>query len=308
MGFGRQFPTAGKMYTDYMKWDELGQPDEFGNTVYRHDLPQDDFTLQNTFTTAESGLYTTVLLRTPWFFRMTPPWQLSYLDQLNFGRTGRARRDRPPAPAAARSVVVSEKPIPLGTWLPFFYNDKQRTFFVVPALTQLKDKSLVIEYYPDIQSIILNLDELYTAKVQAWLDTIDFTTLTPDQRQALDTAIYNDFPEEAPPPSPTPPPPAYTAAEWAIVEAFLVRLLMRTFHAELGNIALAAFQNRRFQFKNFYHPFVCDFLELVYDPLQGVPAMYKREVQLQEFRVQLQTAVSADAGGHRPVDRDLLPA
>ena len=305
-----QFPTAGKMYTDYMKWDKLGQPDEFGDTVYRHDLPQDDFTLQNTFTTAESGLYTTVLLRTPWFFRMTPPWQLSYLDQLILD--GRAAPvSTAAAPAAARSVVVSEKPIPLGTWLPFFYNDKQRTFFVVPALTQRKDKSLVIEYYPDIQSIILNLDELYTAKVQAWLDTIDFTTLTPDQRQALDTAIYNDFPEEAPPPSPTPPPPAYTAAEWAIVEAFLVRLLMRIFHAELGNIALAAFQNRRFQFKNFYHPFVCDFLELVYDPLQGVPAMYKREVQLQDsgfsFKLQYQpTPVVIDPSTEIYYPRELV--
>ena len=57
---------------------------------------------------------------------------------------------------------------------------------------------------------------------------------------------------------------------------------MRSFHAVLGTQALQAFQGRRFQFKNFYHPFVCDFAKLVQNPLLGVPALMRRETQLQD--------------------------
>jgi hypothetical protein len=40
------------------------------------------------------------------------------------------------------------------------------------------------------------------------------------------------------------------------------------------------YQSRKFHFKNFYHPFVCDLAKLVYDPLKGIPAMMSRETQL----------------------------
>jgi len=35
-----------------------------------------------------------------------------------------------------------------------------------------------------------------------------------------------------------------------------------------------------FHFKNFYHPFVCDFAKLVNNPLKGIPALMSRETQL----------------------------
>ncbi|HSK63632.1 MAG TPA: hypothetical protein VK893_07320, partial [Pyrinomonadaceae bacterium] len=37
---------------------------------------------------------------------------------------------------------------------------------------------------------------------------------------------------------------------------------------------------RQFHFKNFYHPFVCEFAKLVYNPLKGIRAMMSRETQL----------------------------
>src|SRR5205085_8589385 len=33
---------------------------------------------------------------------------------------------------------------------------------------------------------------------------------------------------------------------------------------------------------NFYRPFICDFAELVYNPLRGIPALMSRETQLQD--------------------------
>lgn len=35
-----------------------------------------------------------------------------------------------------------------------------------------------------------------------------------------------------------------------------------------------------FHFKNFYHPFVCDFAKLINNPLKGIPALMSRETQL----------------------------
>ena len=43
-------PSAdGDYRTEFLKWVELGTPDDFGTTIPRHDLAQDDFTLENTF-------------------------------------------------------------------------------------------------------------------------------------------------------------------------------------------------------------------------------------------------------------------
>jgi hypothetical protein len=55
---------------------------------------------------------------------------------------------------------------------------------------------------------------------------------------------------------------------------------MRYFHFYLGTQSLRRFQDRLFHFKNFYHPFVCGFAELVYNPLKGIPALMSRETQL----------------------------
>src|SRR5262245_65409067 len=60
------------------------------------------------------------------------------------------------------------------------------------------------------------------------------------------------------------------------------RLLMRYFHFYLGVQSLQLFQNRQFHFKNFYHPLVCDFAKLVYNPLKGIPALMSRGTQMQD--------------------------
>ena len=287
-----QYQYQDHAYTEYMKWNELGRPDEFGNPpTGRHDLPQDDFTLDNSFAQTGGSRYTTLLDQTPWFFRMTPPWQLSYPDRLLLDGL------MVPASVTLASRGKADVRVPLGSWLPFFYNDKKRTFIVLPALGQPRDKGGPdgkLGYYPDVARAIRNAESTAAAQVRSWTDALDLSALTPAQRQDLDQQLYQAFPQEAPPPAGSPPP--YTAAEAAQVKAFIQRLLMRYFHAFLGAQALQAFQGRRFHFKNFYHPFTCDFSKLVQNPLLGVPALMRRETQLQDsgfsFRQQYQPAAA----------------
>ena len=66
-----------------MKWMELGSLTNSDTRSRVTTLPQDDFTLENTFAPLRmAARFTPVLLQTPWFFRMTPPWHLSYFDEL----------------------------------------------------------------------------------------------------------------------------------------------------------------------------------------------------------------------------------
>ncbi|HWJ22955.1 MAG TPA: neuraminidase-like domain-containing protein, partial [Gemmatimonadaceae bacterium] len=291
-----QYQNPDKRYTSFMKWSELGRADEFGKLIGRHDAPQNDFTLENTFASDAAARFTPVLLQTPWYFRMTPPWQLSLFDRLLLdGLTGLGS-----AGAASSDVKRSaaELPVPLGSWLPYFYDDRKRTFFVLPVLRQSlgsggdTPETFVLRYYPEVERIIRQLEEQYAAQVRAWVAGLDLLAYTPVQRQQLDQRLWNAFPDEAPPPLHGGSPPPYTAAEAAQVRTFVERYLMRFFHANLGALALRLLPNARYHFRNFYHPFVCDFAKLLQNPRLGVPALMRREVQLQDsgfsFRQQYQ--------------------
>src|SRR5205085_5778311 len=112
--------------TTFLKWVELDN---------RSDYPQNDFTLQNVFF-AKYGTpqFTPVLMQTPWIFTMSPAWHLSYLDRLWL--------DAQLIPLNFPPYVTITS---VGSWLPFFYNDKKRTFFVLPA----RAGDNVRSYYPE---------------------------------------------------------------------------------------------------------------------------------------------------------------
>ena len=265
-----EYQNPDKSYTAFMKWMELGSPDEFGKLIYRHDLPENDFTLENLFaSTATSSRYTPVLLQTPWFFGMTPPWQLSYMVRLLLdGLSVIGLR------GTARFESAAEFPTPIASWLPFFYNDKKRTFFVLPSLWQPPIEGSEggwREYYPEIRKEFRQWEDYFAGQVQTWLDNFDLSTLTPAQRQQLEQLLYQRFREEVLPP--------YTDEQ---VKTLMKRFLMRYFHFYLGAKSLQLFQTRQFHFKNFYHPFVCDFAKLVYNPLKGIPALMSRDTQLKD--------------------------
>lgn len=244
--------------TTFLKWVELAPYD-------RKDKPENDFTLENVFSTRSDKLrFTPVLGQTPWIFKMTPSWHLSYLDRLWLDGLVGFGRDNNDAFY-----------VPLGSWLPFFYNDKKRMFFVLPSIRIGRQDSLtalsgnVRYYYPDIKKAFRQLEDSFEGQVQTWLDNFDLSTLTPTQRQQVELALQQQFSEE--------PLPPYTDEQ---VKSLIKRYVVRFFHFHLGALSLTLFQSRQFHFKNSYHPFVCDFAKLVYNPLKGIPALMSRETQL----------------------------
>src|SRR5262249_53177966 len=119
--------------TAFLKWVEL---------VSRSDDTQNDLTLENVFYNRYKDIpfpgivpFTPVLMRTPGIFKISPPWHLSYLDKLFLD--GRFL----PKPRVETSSI--------GTWLPFFYNDQRRSFFVLPSLRS----DGIRRYYPEIKKI-----------------------------------------------------------------------------------------------------------------------------------------------------------
>ncbi len=257
---------AQKAYPAFMQWRELGRPDEFKRLVGRHDHPQNDFTLENTFAGSDNLRYTPLLVQTPWHFKMSPPWQLSFPDRLFLDGLSALGKGR-----------AAELPAPVGSWLPFFYNDQQRTFFVRPCLAQAGPEREggptqgPQMYYPEIKALFRQWQDYFAGQAQAWLDGFDLSGLTVDQRQRMEQALHGQFPEE--------PLPPYTDAQ---VKALLKRWLMRYYHLYLGALSLQFFQSRYFHFQNFYHPFACDFARLLHNPLQGIPALMRRETQLRD--------------------------
>lgn len=245
-------------YTSFLKWEEL-------KLGYRADYPQEDFTLESSFSGHRALRLTPVLNQTPGIFKMTPPWHLSYMDRFWL--------DMPML--LLYKHTDQRQYTPTGSWLPFFYNDKKRSFFVLPSLgtgrrdDREKGSGNLRLYYPDIKREFRKWDDYFEGQIQTWADKIDLGALSQVQRQQLERFLHSQVPGETAPP--------FTDVE---VRDRLVRFFMRLVHYYLGVASLWLFQLRQFHFLNFYHPFVCDFAKLIHNPLQGLPGLMKRETQL----------------------------
>jgi hypothetical protein len=260
----------------YMKWVEMGP------YPARHDAPEEDFTLESSLVPEGSGsIPATILNFTPWLFKMTPPWHFSYFDKLI--ADGFSRRVE---------IVETERFYgPVGSWLPFFYNDKKRTFFVLPSIsarTGRKPEGAITTgpgiryYYPDIKKAFRQVEDFIEGQIRTWLNTFDFANLNAAQRQGLDAFLYQAFPQEALAPLVGGTPPPYTEFQLAEIKDLLTRWYMRFFHYWMGLLSSVLYLFRQFEFRNYYHPFVCDFAKLVYNPLLGIPALMSRDTQLKD--------------------------
>ncbi len=243
--------------TRFLKWQEL---------TARSDSPENDLALENTLASLTGGQQLTqVLTQTPWLFRVSPPWHLSYLDRFWLDIL-----TQPPHTLTTRVRLT-----PTGSWLPFFYADRKRTFLVLPSLgfgresDREKWGGVNRVYYPEIKREFRKLEKYFEGQLRAWADALDLTVLNADQRRQLEQLLATQVPGETPPP--------FTNAE---LRDRLVRYFMRVAHYFLGIYSLQLFQFRQFHFLNFYHPFVCDFARLVHNPIQGIPGLMRRETQL----------------------------
>lgn len=261
----------------YQKWKELGKIDEFGVTIERED-EQNDFALENYFDNSEGhAILSPVLMQTPDFFNMSPALHLSYLDKifsngLNSYIPYHFGRDLRPT---------------VGTWLPFFYSDNKRTFFVLPSLLNRLPKTLTKQseltdeepadqqqqppryYYPEIKDFFGEQHDTWQNSVQTFVAG-EIGNLDQNQRQAAERFLHQQFSETVHPP--------YTDEQ---LHELATRFFMRYVHLFLGGWSLALFQFRQFHFKNFYHPLICSFKKLITNPAQGISALMSRETQLQ---------------------------
>jgi Tc toxin complex TcA C-terminal TcB-binding domain/Neuraminidase-like domain len=264
----RAMPGSGPMTYDTVSSRWLEDPQRWDR--------QNDFTLENQFSMGAPAPATTlevadplhfspILLQTPDLFAVAAPWHLSLFDQwlLDANVTSRV-----PSYGTGRLF---------GTWLPFFYKDKVRSFFVLPSLGGLPQgreapsAAGIRLYYPEMKSSLRQWEAYFEGLVQTWLDSVNLSSLTAAQRKQLEEDLHQQFPEVALPPYPDDQ-----------VKVLWKRSFMRFHHLTVGGWALWWFQWRQFHFKTFYHPFVCDFAKLLNNPLKGIPALMSRETQLKD--------------------------
>jgi len=126
------------------------------------------------------------------------------------------------------------------------------------------------------------LEDFLKGLVRTWVEAIDLTALADGERAQLNYFLWQAFPEEAPAPLSSGTTPPYTEAQQTRIRSLITRWFMRFFHYFLAQLSLLLYQFRQFHFKNHYHPFVCDFAKLVYNPLKGIPALMSRTTQLKD--------------------------
>ena len=238
---------------------------DYTEKTVRQDYPENDFSLEQQFSffnNYEGQYLVPILMQTPNLFNSYFAWHLSYLDKLLVG--------------FGNLLPSHELPVPLGSWLPFFYADKKKTFMAFPMLDLGKGQKSMQEsgtvtqyYYPEIKATFKNYLTTIEGYVRNAIDNIDFTLLTSAQRVTLANYLAPLLGEEQ-----------LTSVSIEELKEMMVRYFMRIFSFYLGAMSLQLFNFRKYHFKNFYHPFICDFIKMVYNPTQGIPALMSRETQL----------------------------
>ena len=240
--------------------------------------PESDFLLE------ENSIYSFfqyvyLLLKTPTFHRTYFPWQTSYLDRLleGFEDIMASFIDRP---SYARS----------GSWLPFFYTDRKKTFMAFPMLdlgkqfirdgndARREDNNSIMGifggqkyYYPEIKGAVRDYLKTYEGIIQTGLDNWDLSQFTEPQKVIIANILAPMLGQEA-----------VTTITDEELKEMVMDFFMRIFSFFIGSFSAILFNFRKYHFKNFYHPFVCDFIKMVYNPTQGIPALMSRETQLKD--------------------------
>lgn len=268
--------------TNFAKYQEL---------TAREGASENDLTLENAFSFFGATFPPTeVLEQTPWRFQVAPPWHLSYFDRILHNGW------------LADLPLDSRDVLPIGHWLPFFYRDKRRTFFVLPTLLsallgQRDEEGAPRLYYPEIKGSFRELELAFEGVIQTGLESWDPSTLSAAERREAEEFLHARVSGELAPP--------FTDN---YLRELTLRYMMRYLHFFLGNAAALLFQFRQFHFKNFYHPFVCDFSKLLHNPLEGIPGLMRRKVQLKDSGFRFERSYQPTFWVVDPADTEHYPA
>ncbi len=209
--------------------------------------------------------YVSVLEATPGRFRISPAWQLSYMDKLRHDGVTALSQTSPQAP----------KDIAFGAWLPFFFSDKHRTFAVFPALAResldAQTAPAQMRGYQSVKTTFKTLAGAYRQRAEDLAEDYPLASLSPAQRAEAESRLFALTPNDELPP--------FDDAEF---RRRLAISTTRLAHAYLGGTSLNLLRESKYHFQNFYHPLACDFAKIVQDPRKGVPALMRRETQLQQ--------------------------
>ncbi len=269
---------------------------DFVELFNRPDAPEDDFSLKNNSFNF-GGLFgplikdpITLLHKSPDIFKSHFAWHMSYMDKLYQGIPG-------------MQFGSVDRRLPMGAWLPFFYADKRKTFMAFPMLgcndnpkpsilsntgsttgllyncessMQIVNSILGGDenskfYYPDIKMGFRGQQKEIEADIRSKFGTADLSAFSNVQK-VIAANIINAYLglEEV-----------FEISDEELIELIIV-FYVRIFNFYLGIYSSLLFNFRRYHFKNFYHPFVCEFIKLVYNPTQGIPALMSRKTQLKD--------------------------
>jgi len=228
----------------------------------------DDLSLWQTyflgdFESQDSRFYllpTLTLETTPGLFKVSLARQLSYFDKLLLGDF--------PTDITKRYIFVN----PAGSWLPFFYRDNKHTYFVLPMKWNGHEK----DYYPAMKKLCCQLEKDYESDLLTRLNATDYMALPDSIKDKLARRLENLYPGISRP---------STNEEF---RSLLKRYNMDKFRFLQGAMSLSLdYVNpwRRFHFRMFYHPFICDFSKIVSNPMKGLAGLMRRETQLQTTEV-----------------------
>jgi hypothetical protein len=217
--------------------------------------PKTDFSLDIVIPQTNSGPRLIPLLQqTPEIFEVSSAWCLSYIDKLRISGTHWKRLDQ----------------FKFGSYLPFFYNENKRTFLVLPVYRfKHTDGKIYRQQYPVTKGYWLSQEPVFRERAKKWVEDAKIESWDEETRWVWESFLYDWW-------HPHEPPPPYNDNNY-------FKSLLERYRAEvertIGTMGTLDFSNLRFHFKNFYHPFVCDFGELVNNPVKGIPALLSRETQ-----------------------------
>ena len=256
-----------------LRWQELSA---------RQDAPDNDLAFLSLSLPLEHGGSPTsaqLLRETPGLFQLSPGWHQSYLNRLN-EETG---------------TWYPDDQIVIDGWLPFFYRDGERSFFVLPTTQRGTPANQPQgQYYTAVKAEMRSWERYFATQIDGWLDGF-LEGLTPAERTDLAGWLAGQLN------LPTAP---VTDDE---LKAAIRKDPQQAVYFWMVGLADQFIAMSQFHFQTFYHPLVCEFGKLLNDPLRGVPALMSRYTQLTETAFRFYDTYRPTASVVLPTDTSFYP-
>ena len=201
----------------------------------------------------------------------------------------------PQSPQREDRHLVPGLPIVIGGWLPFFYRDGERSFFVLPTTQHGTPANQPQgQYYSAVKAEMRSWERYFATQIDGWLDGF-LLGLTLAERTDLANWLASQLN------LPTVP---VTDDE---LKAAIRKDPQQAVYFWMVGLADQFIAMSQFHFRVFHHPLVCEFGKLLNDPLKGVPALMSRSTQLTETAFRFYDTYQPTAFVVLPADTSFYP-